>query len=140
MTAPYQWGLTSSQMIGVKDCGNNYGDIYKRIGSEPLPPYGLRGAVYRNSECNPENSGIELIVGIQEKERADRILKERMCARTIHKGGYSSLPDAYGALVAWIEKHGYEWDGEPYEIYRKTKFDCLAPEDGETEVYFPIRK
>ena len=140
VTAPDQWVLASRQMMGVKDFGNYYSGIYERIAREHLTPDGLRGAVYHDSEFNPENSDIELIVGIQEKERADRILKGQMCARTIHKGGYSSLPDAYGALVAWIEKHGYEWDGAPYEIYRKTQFDSLAPEDWETEVYFPIRK
>ena len=59
---------------------------------------------------------------------------------TIHKGGYSALSDAYGALVAWIEENGYEWDGAPYDIYVKTQFDNLKPEDWETEVYFPIKK
>ena len=90
VTAPDQWVLASRQMMGVKDFGNYYSGIYERIAREHLTPDGLRGAVYHDSEFNPENSDIELIVGIQEKERADRILKGQMCARTIHKGGYSS--------------------------------------------------
>lgn len=79
-------------------------------------------------------------MGIREKERADKTMEGRLCAKTIHKGPYSSLSDAYGALVAWIEKHGYAWDGAPYEIYTKTQFDSLAPEDWETEIYFPVKK
>ena len=139
-SVPDQWVLASRQMMGVKDFGNYYSGIYERIAREHLTPDGLRGAVYHDSEFDPENSDIELIVGIRERERADRVLKGQMCARTIHRGGYSSLSDAYGALVAWIEENGYEWDGAPYEIYKKTQFDTLAPEDWETEVYFPIRK
>ena len=42
--------------------------------------------------------------------------------------------------MAWIEENGYEWDGAPYDIYVKTQFDNLKPEDWETEVYFPIKK
>lgn len=75
VTAPDQWVLASRQMMGVKDFGNYYSGIYERIAREHLTPDGLRGAVYHDSEFNPENSDIELIVGIQEKERADRILK-----------------------------------------------------------------
>ncbi len=59
---------------------------------------------------------------------------------TVHKGPYSSLSDAYGALVSWISENGYEGCGAPYDIYAKTQFDSLAPEDWETEVYFPVKK
>lgn len=100
----------------------------------------MRGAIYYDNEFNPESTDIELIVGIKEKDKADRIMNGQLCARTVHKGPYSSLSDAYGALVAWIEKNHYAWDGAPYEIYTKTQFDHLSPEDWETEIYFPISR
>ena len=34
----------------------------------------------------------------------------------------------------------YEITGSPFDLYIKTQFDSLLPEEWETEVYFPIRK
>lgn len=132
--------LACRQMMGVNDFGKYYSSLYERIAKERLTPDGVRGAVYYDKEFNSECSDIELIVGIKEKEVADKIIESHICAMTVHKGSYSSLPDAYGALVAWIEKNDYEWDGAPYEIYTKTQFDSLAPEEWETEIYFPVKK
>lgn len=132
--------LASRKNMGVKEFGTYYSGLYERMAREHLTPDGVRGAVYYDQEFNHESSDIELIVGIQEKEKGDKIMEGRLCAMTIHKGGYSALSDAYGALVAWIEENGYEWDGAPYDIYVKTQFDNLKPEDWETEVYFPIKK
>ena len=110
------------------------------MAKEHLTPDGVRGAVYYDDEFNPERSDIELVVGIREREKADQLRKGELCTMTVHKGGYSSLPDAYGALTAWIEEHGYAWDSAPFELYIKTQFDSLTPEEWETEVYFPVRE
>lgn len=132
--------LASRQIMGVRDFGTYYSSLYERMAKEHLTPNGVRGAVYYDQVFDEESSDIELIVGILEKEKADKVMKGQTCAVTIHKGAYSSLPDAYGALVAWIEKNGFTWAEAPYEIYRKTQFDGLAPSDWETEIYFPIEK
>ena len=63
-----------------------------------------------------------------------------LCAATIHKGPYSGLPDAYGAIVAWINANGYHMNGMPFEIYRKTQFDKLPPDEWVTEIFFPVKK
>ena len=62
------------------------------------------------------------------------------CAMTVHHGRYSTLSEAYGAVVNWIMENGYEIAGTPFDLYIKTQFDSLSPEDWETEVYFPIKK
>ena len=61
------------------------------------------------------------------------------CAMTVHHGRYSTLSEAYGAVVNWIMENGYEIAGTPFDLYIKTQFDSLSPEDWETEVYFPIK-
>lgn len=132
--------LSSRQVMGVKDFGTYYSGLYERMAKEHLTPDGVRGAVYYDEGFNPESTDIELIVGICEKDKADKIMESQICAVTTHKGPYSSLSDAYGALVAWIEENGYAWDGAPYEIYQKTQFDHLSPEDWETEIFFPVKK
>lgn len=138
--APDRTVIASRQMMGVKDFGTYYSALYERMAKDHLTPDGLRGAVYYDDEFDHESSDIELIVGICEKDKADKTMEGRLCAATIHKGPYSSLSDAYGALVAWIEENGYAWDGAPYEIYTKTQFDGLAPEDWETKIFFPVKK
>lgn len=139
-TAPDRIVLASRQVMGVKDFGTYYSSLYERMAKEHLTPDGMRGAVYYDDEFKPKSTDIELIVGIREKEKADKVMKGQLCAKTVHKGPYSSLPDAYGALTAWISENGYSWAGAPYEIYVKTQFDHLSPEDWETEVYFPVSR
>ncbi len=138
--SPSMHVLASRQVMGVKDFGNYYGILYERMVKEDLTPDGLCGAVYYDEVFDPESSDIELIVGVREAGKADKTMEKRLCAKTVHKGAYSSLPDAYGALVEWIGQNGYVWDGEPFELYTKTQFDRLAPKDWETEVYFPVRE
>ena len=132
--------LSCRANMGVEEFGKYYGVIYERIPKEKVTPNGVTGAVYYDEEFNRACSDIELIVGILEKEKADRIMEPALCAVTVHKGSYSSLPDAYGALVTWIRENGYECVGAPYDIYVKTQFDNLPVEEWETEVCFPVKK
>lgn len=139
-TAPEIPVCTSRQVMGVAEFGNYYSGIFERMAREGLTPTGLTGAVYYDEVFNHEASDIELVVGVQEAEKADKIIGGQRCAMTLHKGAYSTLSDAYAALVIWIEDNGYAWNGAPFELYRKTQFDTLQPEEWETEIYFPIRE
>ena len=132
--------LACRQKMGVDEFGKYYSTLYERVPKEKVTPNGVTGAVYYDEEFHSECSDIELIVEIREKEKADRVMERMLCAMTVHKGGYSSLADAYGALVEWIQENGYECNGAPYDIYVKTASDSLAMEDWETEVYFPVKK
>ena len=72
--------------------------------------------------------------------RADAVMEPCSCAMTVHHGPYSTLSEAYGAVISWIAENGYEIAGAPFDLYTKTQLQSLSPEDWETEVYFPIRK
>lgn len=132
--------LSCRQKMSVEDFGKFYSTLYERVPKEKVTPNGVVGAVYHDSEFDPECSDIELIVGIREKEKADKLMEGTLCAVTLHRGAYSSLSEAYGALTSWIQENGYEYNGSPYDIYVKSGFDGLAIEEWETEVYFPIKK
>ena len=138
-TAPSHPVLTSRKTMAINDFGTHYSALYERMAKKRLTPNGMRGAIYHDDTFNESSTDVELFVGIQETDQADDVIGGMQWAMTIHKGGYSSLSDAYGALVAWIEEHGYAWAGAPFECYTKTQFDGLAPEDWETEIYFPIQ-
>lgn len=132
--------LTKRQKMSVEEFGVYYGKIYEKIAREHLTVNGIVMAIYHDKEFDPAFSDIEVAVGIQERDKAEVILPSRLCAVTVHKGPYSGLPDAYGAIVSWIHANGYAMDGMPYEIYRKDFRDSLPPEEWETEIFFPVKK
>ena len=132
--------LRTRNKMGVDDFGKYYGTLFERVPKEHVTPTGLNGARYYDEEFNLESSDIELFVEIREKEKADIVMEPCECAMTVHRGGYSTLSEAYGTVVSWISENGYEIAGAPFDLYIKTQFDSLSPEDWETEVYFPVRK
>lgn len=132
--------LVNRAMMGVDEFGKYYGTLFERVPKEHVTPTGLNGARYYDEEFNHESSDIEVFIGIQEKDKADVVMEPCQCAMTVHHGGYSTLSEAYGAVVSWIIENGYEIAGAPFDLYIKTQFNSLSPEDWETEVYFPIRK
>lgn len=132
--------LAKRAMMGVDEFGKYYGTLFERVPKERVTPTDLNGARYFDEEFNHESSDVEVFVGIKEKEKADIVMEPQECAMTVHRGGYSTLSEAYGAVVSWIIENGYEYAGAPFDLYIKTQFDSLSPEDWETEVYFPIRK
>lgn len=132
--------LASRAVMGVEEFGKYYGTLFERVPKERVTPTGLNGARYYDKEFNHESSDIEVFIGVKEKEKADVVMEPCECAMTVHHGGYSTLSEAYGAVVSWIIENGYEIAGAPFDLYIKTQFDSLPPQEWETEVYFPIRK
>ena len=132
--------LANRAMMGVDEFGKYYGTLFERVPKERVTPTGLNGARYYDKEFDRDSSDVEVFIGIKEKEKADVVMEPVECAMTVHRGGYSTLSEAYGAIVSWITENGYEIAGAPFDLYIKTQFDSLSPEDWETEVYFPIRK
>lgn len=127
-------------MMGVDEFGRYFGELFERVPKEHITPTGLRGSRYFDEEFQQESSDIELFMEISEKDKADMVLESCECAMTVHHGGYSTLSEAYGAVVTWIAENGYVIAGAPFELYVKTQFDSLSPEDWETEIYFPVQK
>ena len=132
--------LARRSRMGVDEFGKYYGTLFERVPKERVTPTGLNGARYYDKEFDRESSDIEVFIGIREKDKADEVMKPCECAMTVHHGGYSTLSEAYGAVVTWISENGYEIAGAPFDLYIKTQFDSLPPEEWETEVYFPIRR
>ncbi len=132
--------LAARARMGVEEFGRYYGTLFERVPREHVTPTGLNGSRYFDKEFNQESSDIEVFIGVQEREKADAVIEPCECAVTVHHGAYSTLSEAYGAVVSWILENGCEIAGAPFELYIKTQFDSLSPEDWETEVYFPIRR
>ncbi|MCP4164849.1 MAG: MerR family transcriptional regulator [Chloroflexi bacterium] len=58
----------------------------------------------------------------------------------IHKGPYTSLVEAYGALMAWIANSSYRICGPNREIYIRNPSEDIDPSDYVTELQFPVQK
>lgn len=133
--------LTTRQKMSVEEFGTYYGKIFERIARKGINAEGgTTLAIYHDEEFDPAYNDTELGVVIKDRDKADRILPSRLCAVTTHIGPYSSLPDAYGKIVAWMKAQGYQMADAPYEIYRKTGFNGFPPEQWETEIFFPVKK
>ena len=128
------------QRMSVDEYGKYYGKLYERIAKDGLTPGGIAGAMYHDEEFDRDSSDIELFVGVKEADRADKVIGSRLCAVTVHRGGYATLNEAYAALVRWMEENGYVLDGAPYEIYNRGVWNNHKLEDWETEVRFPVRR
>ena len=132
--------ISTRQVMSTDDFGKYYGQIFERAAKERIQTNFMTLAVYHDREFDPAASDIEVGVGVIDTSRADRVIGGCLCATTVHVGAYSSLPDAYGAITGWIKEAGYEITAPPYEIYIKTRYDKLPPEEWETKIFFPVKK
>ncbi len=132
--------ISNRQHMSVDDFGKYYGMLYKRCADENIVLTGDCMAFYHDREFNPDNSDIELALGVKDASKADKIIKGSQCAQTTHFGSYSKLPEAYGAIVRWIKENGFEISAPPYEIYVKSHFDKIPVEEWETRIFFPIKQ
>ena len=138
--APLITACMSRQVMSVDEFGYYYSGIFERITRDHLTPTHRLGAVYYDRVFDPAGSDIALFVGIEEADQADGTIGGQRCAHVLHKGPYSTLPDAYAAIVRWFEENGCTWDGAPFEIYLQDQFNSRSPEDWETAIYFPIKE
>ena len=131
--------IACRQNMSVDEYGKYYGILYKRVADENIVLDGTCLAMYHDREFDPENSDIELALGVADKTKADKIIPGMMCAAATHIGAYSKLPEAYGALTKWISENGYKIAAPPYEIYAKTHFDKIPADEWETRIFFPVK-
>ena len=90
--------LANRAMMGVDEFEKYYGTLFERVPQERVTPTGLNGARYYDEEFDRDSSEIEVFIGIKEKEKADVVMEPVECAMTVHRGGYSTLSEAYGRL------------------------------------------
>lgn len=69
-----------------------------------------------------------------------KLPKIELAACTLHKGPYYRLPEAYSAIIQFIEESGYEIIGHQRESYIDGVWNKDSPEDWLTEIQFPIRE
>ncbi|MDA3900572.1 MAG: MerR family transcriptional regulator [Spirochaetes bacterium] len=116
----------------VVDSYDDYFTVIPKIGEEVCrvnpglccvddPPYCF--IMYHDGEYREQRIDIEFCEAVSERgQETERIkfkeiqsVKQAACA--LHKGSYSSLPYAYGAVFKWIEDNNLVIVGNPRESY-----------------------
>ncbi len=60
-------------------------------------------------------------------------------AFAVHHGPYDQLPATYAAIERWIEEHGFEAGGPPWESYITDPGETPDPAEWRTEVFWPLQ-
>jgi len=83
--------------------------------------------------CVPVAHKIEAVGRVQPAE-----LRAMRAMRTIYRGGYEGLGDAWGEFLAWIEKHGHKARADLLERYLTGPESSDDPADWQTELTKPL--
>lgn len=121
------------------------GEEMERLGCVcSMPEYCFN--IYHDGEYKDENIDVEICEAVVEaREESDMVKFRRIdyvpeAACTLHRGPYSTLGNAYGAILRWMEDNGYEAADHPRESYIDGIWNKDTEEEWLTEVQFPLRK
>lgn len=131
---------------------NYYFDIIPKMGNEMRrqgavcsePAYCFN--MYHDGEYKETDIDVEVCEAVVDfcedsdmvKYKRIKGVKEALCV--LHRGPYSSLPDAYNFAMEWIKDNGYEIVGLPRESYIDGIWNKESDEDWLTEIQIPIGK
>lgn len=139
-----QWVASiREQLRSYQDIGRLYGEIYPYVGRN-RGQAGVCGALWHDPGYKETDIDGEAYVALSKPiQGSDRVkvyeLPAAQVASTVHRGSYGAFPQAYAAIVNWINGNGYQIAGANREIY-------LKPGKGQddescvTEIQFPIEK
>ena len=128
------------------DIGQFYGEIFPYLAKKMIfKPAAATFLICYDAEFKEKDVDVEVCVPIKKAiPGSDRVkvyeLPAIEAAAIIHKGPYESVSEAYGALMAWIEKNGYEVSGPSREIYLTSPYDTEDATRYVTEIQFPVEK
>lgn len=147
--------VPSQRIVGIREVVPGYRHLvslfdelraYLRIHNLSLNPENPCLAVYYDAEYQERGLDVEaaapllrLLPGSPRAVVHDLPGVESM-ACAIHQGTADRLPEAYNALMTWIEIHGYRVAGPNRDVYLQG-IESQAGSSGQvTEVQFPIQK
>ncbi|MTI65070.1 MAG: MerR family transcriptional regulator [Firmicutes bacterium] len=101
--------------------------------------------IYHDGEYKERDIDVEICEAVtdfgndSEKVKFKKIKGVKTAACVLHKGPYSNLGLAYGAVMEWIENNGYEIINSPRESYIDGVWNKYDKNEWLTEVQIPIR-
>lgn len=121
--------------------------LFTGLAQQAIQPTGAPGAVWHDTEHKDKDWDTEVIVPVQQPftpvDNIQPILMPAVTqmACTIHQGPYEGFPDAYSALMGWIESNGYQIAGPMREFYLCGPGpEQTDPATYVTEIQVPVEK
>lgn len=138
----------SAKVISVRDTinmdniGAMFGHVFETAFKNGITPAGAPMTVYHDIDFNYEHTDVEILLPVAQNETKTETknFSPGLCAHAVYTGAYSSIGDAYAAVMKWIETNGYEISGAPFDVYIKGPREVSSPDEFVTEVYFPVKK
>ncbi len=116
-------------------------ELFERLRVLGVSPVGAPFVIYH--EFGVDGIDAEVCLPVPHTVAAEgrvqsRSLPAMTVARTLHVGPYEDLGAAYGAVSAWVARHGFEGAGPIQERYLNGPGDGVAPGGYRTEIEMPI--
>lgn len=128
---------------------NTVGQLFKELiaylGQNNAQPQGFCAAIWHDPEYTEKDVDAEAIIVLPETLKGNERIQVKSLpavdtvAAIIHRGTYSTLNQAYGAIMQWIEANNYQIVGSNREIYLQGGAEQDNP-DYITEIQFPVMK
>jgi effector-binding domain-containing protein len=128
------------------EVGQFYGEIFKHLAKKMIfKPAAATFLICYDSEYKERDVDVEVCVPVKKSvPGSDKVKVYELpgveAACIIHKGPYEGIGEAYGALMAWIESHGYQITGPDRELYLTSPYETKDPAKYVTEIQFPVKK
>ncbi len=103
-------------------------------------------SIYHDGEYREEDIDVEICEAVVEKREDSEMVCFKVidavdtAACILHKGPYEGFPQAYAAILRFVEENGYELCGYPRESYIDGAWNKDTAEEWLSEIQFPIRK
>lgn len=103
-------------------------------------------SIYHDGEYREEDIDVEICEAVVEKRKDSEMVSFKAieavetAACILHKGPYEGFPQAYAAILRFVEENGYELCGYPRESYIDGAWNKDSADDWLSEIQFPIRK
>jgi effector-binding domain-containing protein len=130
-----------------QDVGKMFEELFTYLGQCGVKPMGAPTAIWHDTEHKDKDWDTEVIVPIGDALPAGNGVKTvqlpgvATMACTIHSGSYEGFPQAYTALMGWIEANGYHLAGPTREIYLRGPGPMPTdPATYVTEIQAPVEK
>lgn len=101
--------------------------------------------MYMEDGYQEENIPVRLCQAVEEEKQAIgklqfETLEEIQAACIYHHGSYDTLHHTYASILSWIEKNGYQIDGQIRESYIDGVWNQEDENSWLTEIQIPVRK
>ncbi|MDP2844299.1 MAG: MerR family transcriptional regulator [Acetobacterium sp.] len=102
--------------------------------------------IYHDGEYRETDVDVEICEAVTAAQEDSEMLKFKVIERVenaacvLHKGPYEGFPNAYNAVLKWVERNGYEIIDHPRESYIDGVWNKDSAADWLTEIQFPVKK